>query len=127
MKLHLTKAADQNVFTGYGDGYVSINQQRFEHNVMVMPGREVTRWDPAGFDALAAADFSALLALNPEIVILGTGNALRFPKPELTRPLSAAQIGFEAMDTKAACRTYNVLVAEGRQVLAVIFVEPATR
>src|SRR5688572_21349015 len=108
MKLHLTKAADQNVFTGYGDGYVSINHQRFEHNVLVMPGREVTRWEPAGFDALAAADFSALLALNPEIIILGTGDALRFPKPELTRPLAAAHIGFEAMDTKAACRTYNV-------------------
>ena len=122
MKLHLTKAADQNVFTGYGEGYVSINHQRFEHNVLVMPGRDVTRWEPAGFDALEAADFSALLALKPEIIVLGTGDTLRFPQPELTRPLAAAHVGFEAMDTKAACRTYNVLTAEGRQVLAVIFV-----
>ncbi|HUP95812.1 MAG TPA: Mth938-like domain-containing protein [Burkholderiales bacterium] len=122
MKLHLTKAADQNIFTGYGEGYVAINNQRFEHNVLVMPGRDITRWDPAGFDALAIADFSALLALQPEIVILGTGDTLRFPKPELTRPLAAAHVGFEAMDTKAACRTYNVLVAEGRQVVAAILV-----
>ena len=122
MKLHLTKAADQNIFTGYGEGYVAINNQRFEHNVLVMPGRDITQWEPAGFDALCAADFSALLALQPEIVILGTGDTLRFPKPELTRPLAAAHVGFEAMDTKAACRTYNVLVAEGRQVVAAIFV-----
>ena len=122
MKLHLTKATDPNIFTGYGEGYVAISNQRFEHNVLVMPGRDITRWEPAGFDALSAADFSALLALRPEIVILGTGNTLRFPKPELTRPLAAAHVGFEAMDTKAACRTYNVLVAEGRQVVAAIFV-----
>ena len=122
MKLHLTKAADQNIFSGYGEGYVAINNQRFEHNVLVMPGRDITRWEPAGFDALCAADFAALLALQPEIVILGTGDTLRFPKPELTRPLAAAHVGFEAMDTKAACRTYNVLVAEGRQVVAAIFV-----
>ena len=122
MKLHLTKAGDQNIFTGYGEGYVAINNQRFEHNVLVMPGRDIARWEPAGFDSLSAADFSALLALQPEIVILGTGDTLRFPKPELTRPLAAANVGFEAMDTKAACRTYNVLVAEGRQVVAAIFV-----
>ena len=122
MKLHLTKAADENVFTGYGQGYVSINHQRFEHNLLVMPGRDITPWEPTSFDALSAADFSALLELKPELVILGTGATLRFPKPELTRSLAAAQVGFEAMDTKAACRTYNVLVAEGRKVLAAIIV-----
>jgi len=122
MKLHLTKAADPNIFTGYGEGYVAINNQRFEHNVLVMPGRDIVRWEPAGFDSLSAADFSALLALQPEIVILGTGDTLRFPKPDFTRPLAAAHVGFEAMDTKAACRTYNVLVAEGRKVLAAIIV-----
>jgi uncharacterized protein len=122
MKLHLAKTAGEKLFTGYGDGYVSIDSQRYAHNVRVMPGHEVERWSPATFDTLEAADFESLLALKPEIVILGTGPTLRFPKPELTRALTLAQVGFEVMDTKAACRTYNILLAEGRQVLAVIFV-----
>jgi uncharacterized protein len=122
MKLHLTQPGNERLFTGYGEGYVSIDNQRYTHNVRVMPGHEVETWSPATFDALAAADFESLLALKPEIVILGTGPSLRFPRPELTRALALAHVGFEAMDTKAACRTYNILLAEGRQVLALIFV-----
>jgi uncharacterized protein len=122
MKLHPDQSANDKHFTGYGEGYVSIDNQRYAHNVRVMPGHDVERWSPATFDVLEAADFEALLALKPEIVILGTGTHLRFPRPELTRALALAHVGFEAMDTKAACRTYNILLAEGRQVLAVIFV-----
>jgi uncharacterized protein len=122
MKLHLTQAAGQNLFTGYGDGYVLINHERFDYDVVVAPGHVVGKWDTPGFDALTAAHFEALLELKPEIVILGTGDTLRFPRPELTRPLAAASVGFEAMDTKAACRTYNILMSEGRQVVAAIFI-----
>jgi uncharacterized protein len=120
MKLHVTQAAGQNLFTGYGDGYVSINHQHYAHNVLLAPGREVARWDAPGFEGLTRAHFEALLALAPEIVILGTGDTLRFPHPELTRSFAAAAVGFEAMDTKAACRTYNILMAEGRAVVAAI-------
>lgn len=122
MKFHITRAAGQNLFTGYGDGYVAINHERFEHPVLVLPEQPVRQWNVAGFDALTAADFVALLQARPEIVILGTGDIHRFPRPELTLPLAAAAVGFEAMDTKAACRTYNILMAEGRQVVAAILV-----
>jgi uncharacterized protein len=122
MKLHFTRPEGQNLFTGYGDGYVAINHQRYEHPLLVAPGLPVRQWDATAFEELTPAHFGALLELEPEIVILGTGTALRFPRPELTRPLAAAAVGFEAMDTKAACRTYNILMAEGRQVLAAILI-----
>lgn len=110
------------MFTGYGDGYVSINDQRYERHIVVAPGEPVVDWDAGSFETLTPADFEVVLRLNPEIVLLGTGERLRFPHPELTRPLAEASVGFEAMDTKAACRTYNILMAEGRQVVAAIFV-----
>jgi len=121
MKLHLTRSAGRNLFTGYGDGYVAINDNRFDANLVVTPTQTAT-WSAASFEALTPAHFAALLEFKPEIVILGTGERLRFPRPELTRPLADAAVGFEAMDTKAACRTYNILVGEGRQVVAAILV-----
>jgi uncharacterized protein len=122
MKFHITKAAGQNLFTGYGDGYVAINNARYEHPVLVSPEGEVERWDASSFDALTRAHFEALLERSPELVLLGTGDTLRFPRPELTRVLATAGMGFEAMDTKAACRTFNILMAEGRSVIAAILV-----
>ena len=122
MKFHVSDVAGQNRFTGYGDGYVSVNHQRFETNVVVAPGREVAQWPVAGFDALSEADFEKLLELAPEIVILGTGPTLRFPHPRLTRALGARSIGVEVMDTHAACRTYNILIAEGRAVVAALLI-----
>jgi uncharacterized protein len=120
MKFHITQAEGRNLFTGYGEGYVAINHERFEHAVLVTPDQVVREWDPPAFDELTAAHFDPLLELKPEIVILGTGEKLRFPRPEVARALASAAIGFEAMDTKAACRTYNILMAEGRQVVAAI-------
>ena len=122
MKFHLTRAGGRNLFTGYGEGYVSINDQRYEKNLVVAPDQPIADWNAESFDALTPAHFEALLELKPEIVILGTGERLRFPRPEVTRALAHAAVGFEAMDTKAACRTYNILMAEGRQVVAAILV-----
>jgi uncharacterized protein len=122
MKFHLTRSEGRNLFTGYGEGYVKVNDERHEKNLVVAPDRPVQPWEPETFDALTQAHLRALLDLEPEIVILGTGEHLRFPPPHLARVLAEAAVGFEAMDTRAACRTYNILMAEGRQVVAAIFV-----
>jgi uncharacterized protein len=122
MKFHLTQAAGQNLFTAYGDGFVAINHQRFDHPVLVAPAQPVTRWHASSVESLTSTHFDAILELKPEIVILGTGDRLRFPKPSLMHTLAVAAVGFEAMDTKAACRTYNILMAEGRQVVAAILI-----
>jgi uncharacterized protein len=122
MKFHLTRSGGRNLFTGYGAGYVSINEQRYEHPIVVTADNAVMPWEATSFETLTTEHFEALLELTPEIVLLGTGESLRFPHPRLTRPLAEAHIGFEAMDTKAACRTFNILMAEGRQVVAAMLV-----
>lgn len=120
MKLHLTQGANQYLFTAYGDGYVAVNGQRFESSLVVCPDQLLETWSPRDFGALTEAHFAALVELAPEIVLLGTGQTLRFPHPRLTQALARAHIGFEAMDTYAAARTYNILVAEGRKVAAAL-------
>lgn len=79
-------------------------------------------WPPQSFTDLSHEHFSALLALEPELVLFGSGEVFRFPAPELTAALSARGIGVEAMDTGAACRTFNVLAAEGRRVVAALLI-----
>jgi len=120
LKLHLDNISGVNLFTGYGEGYVMVNRQRHERNLVVLRDRLVTEWQPAGFDELESGDFALLAKLEPEIVLLGTGGRLRFPRPELTRALMEARIGLEVMDIRAACRTYNILAAEERKVAAAL-------
>ncbi len=124
MKLIHEQNPDLNVVTGYGHDHVMINKVRHEGNLMLSAERVVAGWAPAGFDALTADDFAALLDLSPEVVIIGTGSRQRFPAPQLLRPLIEARIGFEVMDLAAACRTYNILAAEGRAVAAALMFDP---
>jgi len=119
MTLHLAAATTENRFTGYGRGYVMVNNTRYEKNIIVLPERLIA-WGVAAFDALGAPEFEFLANLAPEIVLLGTGSSLRFPHPSLSQSLAAAGIGLEVMDTPAACRTYNILMAEGRKVAAAL-------
>jgi len=119
VKLHASAPSALNTFSGYGDGYVLVNGQRFGTNLIVTP-EQLLPWNAAGFDALTEADFEALAGLNLEILLLGTGPKQRFPHPRLTRALAAKRIGVEAMDLQAACRTYNILMAEERRVAAAL-------
>jgi uncharacterized protein len=119
VKLHASAPTALNTFNGYGEGYVLVNGQRHEANLIVMPER-ILPWDADGFDALTELHFQVFQELNPEILLLGTGPKQRFPHPRLTRALSALRIGVEAMDLQAACRTYNILMAEERRVAAAL-------
>ncbi len=120
MKLHLSQTTGTNTFTAYGAGYVSINGQRFERSLIVLPDHILTDWAPESFEALAPGHLDTLVDIAPEVVLLGTGARLRFPRPEITRALVEARIGLEVMDAQAACRTFNILVAEGRKVAAAL-------
>ena len=111
-----------NTITGYGEGYVMVNGQRRETSVVVLPDR-IESWPARSFEALTADDFSFLKSLEVEIVLLGTGPKQRFPHPRLTAALGQAGIGLEVMDVQAACRTYNILVAEERKVAAALLFE----
>ncbi|GAB1460910.1 MAG: Mth938-like domain-containing protein [Thauera sp.] len=120
MKLYQDNHANTNVITGYGDDHVMISKTRHEGNVLVSAGQVVNDWAPqAGGDlaGLSAEDLARAAELGAEILIIGTGRRQRFPQPQLLRGLVEARIGFEFMDFAAACRTYNILVAEGRAVV----------
>lgn len=122
MNLQPLEAPGRYTITGYGDGYVSVNGQRHAKSLIVLPDRVIEGWIETPDDALSAADFERLAELDCETILLGTGTQLRFPDPVLLRPLALAGKGIEVMDTKAACRTYNVLVCEGRRVAAALLV-----
>jgi uncharacterized protein len=122
MKLHASRASGVNTITGYGEGYVMVNGKRRDSSVVVLADR-VEQWAVRGFDQLSADDFTYLKNLNVEIVLLGTGPKQRFPHPRLTAALAQAGIGLEVMDVQAACRTYNILVAEERRVAAALLFE----
>jgi len=122
MKFHLS-TAEGNMFTGHGADYIRLGVVEYRDNVLVTPERIVTGWTAGGFDTLSEADFAALVELKPEVVLLGTGASLRFPHPRLTRALTDAGIGVEVMDTPAACRTFNILAAEGRRVVAAVILD----
>jgi uncharacterized protein len=119
VKLHASVPGHLHTFTGYGEGYVMVNGARHEASLVVMPER-MEAWPVAGFDALAEEHFAFLAGLGPEVVLLGTGSRLRFPHPRLAAPLARARIGYEVMDLQAACRTYNILMAEQRNVAAAL-------
>ena len=123
MKFQLETAAGHYLFTGYGAGYVVVNGVRYEKSVAVTARRIIEDWQVESWEELSVRHFEFLLGLAPEIVLLGTGARLRFPRPQLTLCLTQARIGFEAMDTAAACRTYNILCAEGRNVAAAVLPE----
>jgi uncharacterized protein len=121
MKLHLNQPAAQNFFTAYGEGFVQINAMRHVSSVIVT-GEIVEAWDAKNIWSLAAGSFARLLEIRPEIIIIGTGQAFTFPPPAALLPLVEARIGYEVMDTGAACRTFNILIGEGRNVLAALIV-----
>jgi uncharacterized protein len=122
VKLHASRASGVNTITGYGEGYVMVNGERREASVVVLPDR-LESWAARAFDNLTVEDFTFLGNLGVEIVLLGTGPKQRFPHPRLTASLARAGIGLEVMDLQAACRTYNILVAEERRVAAALLFE----
>ena len=121
MKFHLATASG-NIVTGLGPGWVRIGATDYRENLVLTPATIATGFAPAGFDGLDEGDFERLLSHEPEVVLFGTGPTIRFPHPRLTRALTDAHIGLEVMDTPAACRTFNILAAEGRSVIAALLV-----
>jgi uncharacterized protein len=128
LKLHAETMAMRNTFTAYGDGYVEVNRKQYGHSIIVLPDAPIIDWPVSSFATLGATHFEQLcaaLATQPVAVLLfGSGIRTRFVSPAVTACLIEKQIGIETMDTHAACRTYNILLAEGRKVGAALLIEP---
>ena len=119
MKLHASVPGAANVINAYGEGHVMVNGRRYE-NSLIVTAEQVVPWSATSFASLSESDFVSLGEMKLEIVLLGTGRKQRFPHPRLTAALARAGIGVEVMDFQAACRTYNILVAEERKVAAAL-------
>ena len=127
MKFQPDTFAGTNAISRHEQGAVWVNNERFEGGLLVPWKGGVRAWSATDHASLTAEHFGELLALKPELVIFGSGQRIRFPPPALLRPLIDARIGFETMDTAAACRTYNVLLAESRSVVAALVFASAAR
>lgn len=122
MKLHLTTAENQHLITGYGDDFVEINRLQHLSSLIVLPQQLILDWQISNFADLTAFSFEQILSLKPEVVLLGTGKKHQFCHPKISAPLTQNNIALECMTTAAACRTYNILMSEGRIVAAMLII-----
>ena len=120
LKLHLANFSNLNRFTAYGENYVAINQIRHEQSLVIFPDQLIKDWPVNTVDQLRIEHFDCVLPHSPEILILGTGTQHQFPDRSLLKQLMQSGFGIEIMNTQACCRTYNILVEEGRRVAAAI-------
>lgn len=120
MKLHLTTAENNNLITAYDESYIEINKQRYTQSLIVMPDMVVNDWPVTDFANLSAEHFQQIGDLKPEVVLLGAGASHQFLHPRHYQNLTENGIALECMTTAAACRTYNILMSEGRTVAAAL-------
>lgn len=125
MKLHLNKDADLNLVTSYAADRITVGETTYATSLILAPQQLIAPWGTASAQALGAADFTLMLDLDPEVLLLGTGRRLHFPPPAITRGVFEQSVGLEVMTTAAACRTYNILANEGRRVIAALIIEAA--
>jgi len=119
MKLHLeTGAGGQQLIRGYATGHVTVNDVVYRQSLIVLPDQIIADWAPQIWAEIEAAHLGQIAALRPEIILIGTGTARHQLPPHVLEPLVSGGLGWELMDTGAACRTYNILMGEGRRVAA---------
>ncbi|MBD3892511.1 Mth938-like domain-containing protein [Hydrogenophaga sp.] len=125
MKLHADKTTLQSI-TAYGENWIAVDGERHAHSLVLSWSGQRRPWSCQRFDTLQPTDFEQLLEhlpQAPELLLFGSGTRLRFAHPALLQNLLQQRIGVETMDTRAACRTYNILAAEGRRVVAALLLE----
>jgi len=120
MKISLDDMDESLVIRGYGPGEVAVGRHRYTSSLLVTPDGVVPDWGPNGVAEITTRHLLDILSYRPELLILGTGERQDFPSPRLFTDLMDARVGYEVMATPAACRTYNILLAEGRRVVAAL-------
>ena len=126
MKLHSDQSIGLNLITGYGPGYVAVNKRKNTSRLILRTQGIEENWAATDVESLTTELLLPLAGRSCDVLLLGTGQRQKFPSPAILRPLIEAtggRMGVEVMDTAAACRTYNILTAEGRNPLAALIVE----
>ena len=120
MKFSETQSIDGLLITAYERGRIRVGRSSYRNSLIVAPDQLLEQWRPERVELIEPGDLDPVLSLAPEIVVLGTGATQRFPDPAIYASAINAGVGFEVMDTGAACRTYNILMTEGRRVVAAL-------
>lgn len=120
MRFTLDQPPAANLVTHIGRHEIRVGEQRITRSVILSASKLIREWPVRGIQELDEDALLPALALDPEILILGTGGRISFPAAALYAQLGGRGIGLEVMDTSAACRTYNVLVTESRPVVAAL-------
>ncbi|HXH72067.1 MAG TPA: Mth938-like domain-containing protein [Mariprofundaceae bacterium] len=113
------------LFTGYDDHWLKVGEQRYTAGLCLHAGSVTSPWGPEQLAGLTIGHLEPLLDPQPEVLIIGTGRLTRFPSAEIMEWLAGRHVGFECMDSRAAARTYNILVGEGREVSAAMLLPDA--
>lgn len=111
-----------NTIHSYQSGKIKINDDYYESSLIITPEKLIQNWQPQQITDLTSKHCQEIVALNPELILIGTGEELIFPESSIVKPIVLAKIGVEFMTTAAACRTYNVLMAEGRNLAAALII-----
>jgi len=122
MKLQPDKSSVQSI-TGYGTGWVAVDGERIDSSIVISSSGLRHAWHCHHFADLTEPHFALLADAEPELVVFGSGDRIQFPPAAWLRVLMGKRIGLETMDTRAACRTYNILAGEGRRVVAALLIE----
>jgi uncharacterized protein len=120
MKLTDEKIGGINLIRSYAAGEVRVGETVIRSSCLVKADRLIADWQPQTVADITVADMEAVLALKPEVVVIGSGPRQQFPAPEILGAVLSRGVGCEVMDTGAACRTYNILASEGRTVVAAL-------
>ncbi|CAM3646150.1 Mth938-like domain-containing protein [Paracidovorax anthurii] len=122
MKFQPDRSEAQTI-SAYGPDWIAVGSERLTESVVIGARGQRLTWNCARFEDLTAGHFAQLADLDAEVIIFGSGRRNRFPPPAWLQPLMARRTGLETMDTQAACRTYNILAGEGRNVVAALVLE----
>ncbi len=127
MKFHEHLPDSTYAIRGYSDDGITVNDRILTSSFIITPDHLIESWKPHRYSDLSSNDLAQLIQFKPEIILLGTGKRLHIPQSELLSSILLKGIGFEAMDTFAACRCYSILASEERKVVAGMIVEMPDR
>lgn len=122
MKFSEIEQTEGHLVEAYGPGWVRISGRRYTQSLILTPSA-ITPWEPAAVLDLTPGHLLPLAQGSPQVVLIGTGHRPVLLDPALYAPLSTLGIGIEVMTTPAACRTYNLLMSEGRLVAAALILD----
>lgn len=126
MELNLDTGEGRYQIRAYGKDFIQINEQKIAHSIIVTPSQLIDPWPPRSLADLNEEYLKIILELNPSIVLLGSGENLAFPDASVLNVFYQQKIGIEVMNNGAACRTYSVLMSEGRNVAAALLISEKT-